>query len=222
MRCHWLGIGLLAGVIVMGCGDVSGTKQRANMMRIGLAVRAYNEKHVEMPAVAIHDKNGNPLLSWRVAILPFMQEEALYKAFRLDEPWDSPHNLPLVEKMPDVYQSPGRGNDGKTSIMVFTGKGAAFEGGKPPKIEDMVDGLLFTILAVEAGPEKAVEWTKPEDIPFDPENPAAALGKVSPDGFNAVFFDGHAVRLKVDAAMLKALITPAGGEPVQREDVGMQ
>jgi hypothetical protein len=70
---------------------------------------------------------------------------------------------------------------------------------------------------VQAGPDKAVPWTKPEDLPFDPENPLAALGNVSPRGFLAGFFDGHVVQLKVDNRTLKALITPDGGEPIDVE-----
>ena len=68
---------------------------------------------------------------------------------------------------------------------------------------------------MEAGPDKAVPWTKPEDLPFDPENPLAALGKVSPQGFIAAFFDGSVMQLKVDNKTLKALITPDGGEVIE-------
>ena len=71
-----------------------------------------------------------------------------------------------------------------------------------------------TILCVEAGADKAVPWTKPEDLPFDPEKPLAALGKVSPKGFIAAFFDGTCEQLKVDNKTLKALITPDGGEVI--------
>ena len=98
--------------------------------------------------------------------------------------------------------------------MLFTGKGAAFDGGKKVRPADIHDGTSYTILCVEAGADKAVPWTKPEDLPFDPEKPLAALGKVSPQGFIAAFFDGEWRQLKVDDKTLKALITPNGGEPI--------
>jgi prepilin-type processing-associated H-X9-DG protein len=100
--------------------------------------------------------------------------------------------------------------------MLFTGKGAAFDGGKKIRMVDITDGASATILCVEAGADKAVPWTKPEDLPFDAEKPLAALGKVSPTGFIAAFFDGHVMQLKVGDETLKALITPDGGEVIDK------
>ena len=149
-----------------------------------------------------------------MAILPLLDEHALYKQFHLDEPWDSSHNLEAAKTVPAVFQSPDGPSDGKTRVMLFTGKGAAFDGGKKFGIADIRDGTSNTILCVEAGADKAVPWTKPEDLPFDPESPLAALGKVSPEGFIAAFFDGSVHQLKVDNKTLKTLITPDGGEVV--------
>jgi hypothetical protein len=188
-------------------------KQMVNMKQIGLAMISYDVAYEHFP-LAASEKNAKPLLSWRVAVLPFLDEQALYEKFHLDEPWDSPHNLEAAKKMPDVFQSADSPKDGKTRVMVFTGKGAAFDGGKTIGIADIRDGLANTIMLVEAGADKAVPWTKPEDLPFDPQKPSAALGKVSPEGFVATFFDGHVQRLKVDDQTLKALITPNGGEVI--------
>ena len=188
-------------------------KQMVNMKQIGLAMISYDVAYEHFP-LAASEKNAKPLLSWRVAVLPFLDEQALYEKFHLDEPWDSPHNLEAAKKMPDVFQSADSPKDGKTRVMVFAGKGAAFDGGKTIGIADIRDGLANTIMLVEAGADKAVPWTKPEDLPFDPEKPSAALGKVSPEGFVATFFDGHVQRLKVDDQTLKALITPNGGEVI--------
>ena len=100
-----------------------------NMKQICLAMLNYEATYQSFPPAAI-EKDGKPLLSWRVAILPFLEEDALYKQFHLDEPWDSPHNLEVAKKMPSVFQSPDSPSDGKTRVMLFTGKGAAFDGGK--------------------------------------------------------------------------------------------
>ncbi len=193
-------------------------QQENNMRQISLAMLIYEEAQGSfLPAVI--KKDGKPLLSWRVAILPNIEENALYQRFHLDEPWDSPHNLEVAKKMPSVFQSPDSPKDGKTRVMLFTGKGAAFNGGKKVSKDDIRDGLSDTILCVEAGPDKPVPWTKPEDLPFDPENPLAALGKVSPKGFIAAFFDGSVHQLKVDNKTLKALITPDGGEVIDMSKV---
>jgi hypothetical protein len=190
-------------------------QQMNNLKQIGLAMLNYVSAQNAFPPAAI-EKNGKPLLSWRVAILPYVEEAALYERFHLDEPWDSPHNLELAKTMPAVFQSVGSPKDGKTRVMVFTGKGAAFDGGKKIGITDIRDGMSNTILCVEAGAEKAVPWTKPEDLPFIPEKPRKVLGKVSPNGFLAAFFDGSVRRLKVDNKTLKALITPDGSEVIDQ------
>jgi prepilin-type processing-associated H-X9-DG protein len=115
--------------------------------------------------------------------------------------------------MPAVFQSPDSPGDGKTRVMLFTGKGAAFDGGKKVKMADIRNGAGSTILCVEAGADKAVPWAKPEDLPFDPEKPSAALGKISPQGIPVAYFDGHVVYMKqVDDKTLKAAVSPDGGE----------
>ena len=73
---------------------------------------------------ASHDKNGKPLLCWRVHILPYLGEEKLYKEFHLDEPWDSPHNKKLLSQMPKIYRAPGAlaADTSATYYQVFVGK----------------------------------------------------------------------------------------------------
>src|SRR5262245_56693586 len=86
---------------------VPASPQRAgvanNLKQIGVAMHTYHDKHRSFPAAAIYGKDGKALLSWRVALLPYLGLEALYKEFKLDEPWDSAHNKRLLEKMPAVY-----------------------------------------------------------------------------------------------------------------------
>ncbi len=188
-------------------------QQMAKMKQICIAMLMYEQTHQTYPPAVI-EKDGKPLLSWRVAILPYLGEDVLYKRFHLDEPWDSPRNLEAAKTMPWIFQSPDSPNAGKTRVMLFTGKGAAFDGGKKISNREIRDGTSNTLLCVEAGADKAVPWSKPEDLPFDPEKPLAALGNVSPQGFIAAFFDGSVRQLKIDNETLKALITPDGGEVI--------
>jgi hypothetical protein len=138
--------------------------QRMNNLRqIALAAQYYEAGSMRAPRVI--EANGKPVLSWRVAILPYLDEAALYKEFHLTEPWDSPHNLEVAKKIPLVYQSPDGPQDGRTRIMVFTGKGTVFESGKevrvpPPELSMMSpEAGSNTIICVEAGADKAVVWT---------------------------------------------------------------
>jgi len=194
----------------------------SGMRQVGVAMLSHELAKLRFPH-DIRDKDGKPLLSWRVRILPKMDEMELYEQFHLDEPWDSAHNQELIADMPDVFATPGVEEDGKTSVMVFVGRDAPFgnqnsKGGLGKS--QIKDGLSRTIAAIEAGPDKAVTWTQPNDISFDPDDPLTALGTPTIAGFPAVMFDGSAQILPSTIApdALNSLITPAGGEGVE-EDV---
>jgi hypothetical protein len=194
-----------------------------NLKQMALSFHNYNDTYGGIPANAIYSKDGKPLLSWRVAILPFVEQDALFRQFKLDEAWDSPHNKKLLAKMPKLY-APVLG---KTKVpygtfyKVFTGPDTPFNpaaarrgptslGARIPA--SFPDGTSNTILIVEGG--EAVPWTKPEDLPYDPKKPLPKLGGLFPEGFHVAMADGS-VRLvsrKVSETTLRAAITPAGGE----------
>src|SRR5207249_1280691 len=122
----------------------------------------------QLPAHAIYSKDGKkPLLSWRVAILPFIEQDELYRQFHLDEPWDSEHNKKLIQHMPQIYVSPNAPpakEPGLTHYQVFVGGGAAWQRGpQPPGLpRTFVDGVSNTIMVAEAA--EPVIWTKPDDL----------------------------------------------------------
>jgi hypothetical protein len=154
------------------------------LKHFALAMLNYSEAHGHLPAAAIYGEDGQPLLSWRVAILPYLEEKQLYKRFHLDEPWDSPHNFALIKEMPDVYSDRGtqvKPEPGHTYYQAIVGKGAAFEGPRGLRIpDDFPDGTSKTILLVEGAP--AVPWTKPADIPFSPDQPLPQFWTVRKGG----------------------------------------
>ncbi len=190
-----------------------------NLKRIGLAMHNYHDVNKHFPAPASYSKDKKPLLSWRVHVLPYLEHGKLYAQFHLDEPWDSPHNRTLVDKMPDVYRLPGSRHKekGLTNYVVPVGNGAAFDATKPVAVKDITDGTSNTIMVIEVAEENAVIWTKPDDWAFDPKNPTQGLGRLYDGGFNTTFCDGSVHFLQPTqeiADTLRKLFTRAGGEPV--------
>ena len=121
----WLGetAAVLAACVVTGTavGDDSGYKAdeakppreiksfgdaEKDLKRLAIAMHHYERANGRLPPAAVRDKNGKPTVSWRVLILPYIEQNELYKQFKLDESWDSNHNRKLVAKMPAIYRSP--------------------------------------------------------------------------------------------------------------------
>jgi hypothetical protein len=193
-----------------------------NLKQIALAWHNYLDVNKTFPPTALTSKDGKPLLSWRVAILPYLDQEALYKEFHLDEPWDSEHNKALIAKMPAVYRSPAqKAGAGKTTYLAPRGatgpKGGEVKYGVlGVPIKEVTDGTSNTIMVVEMNDEAAVEWTKPGDLDVDPKQPLKGLIGHYEQGFLAAFADGSVrfIRGTVKAETLNALFTRNGGEVV--------
>jgi len=189
-------------------GKVPVGQVKNQLKQVGLAFHNYHDVFRSFPR---HDGNGEGDkvgLSWRVHLLPFLDQGALYQEFHLDEAWDSEHNKSLVEKMPATFMSPGVTEAGKTAFHVFTGKDTPFDGDKGKPIRDFTDGTSNTILAVLAGADTAEIWTKPGGLAFDPAAPAKALGTIPEATFMALFADGsvHSVPTMVEPMTLANLI----------------
>lgn len=185
-----------------------------NMKQIALAMHNYHAVHRKFPPA----QPSGSQLSWRVHILPYLEEQPLYQQFKLDEPWDSPHNMQLIPMMPQVFSSPSGNPDGKTRFLSFSGAGSFMgaNGVGGTGIRNITDGTSNTLMFVEAGADKAVTWTKPEDLPFDPANPLAALGQLANGVFLGALCDGSVRTFQnIDPMTLKALITIGGAELVR-------
>ena len=204
-------------------GSAAEIKSSNNLKQISLAMLNYESAYGVMPHDIV-DKKGKPILSWRVAILPFIEQANLYNQFKLDEPWDSDNNKQWSQTMVKVFLSPEaklpeKAEWGLTSYRGISGPGAAFEPGKKLKIVDFTDGTSNTISVIET--DELVPWAKPSDYPFDVKKP---LPKIVPVGgktkFQAAFVDGSVRTMKADTPekTLKALFTRNGGEVVTIPD----
>ena len=200
-----------------------------NLKQIGLALHAYHDANGKLPT-NIYNAKGEAILSWRVHLLPYLEQDNLYRQFRMDEPWDGPNNKKFIEQMPKVYEVPGReAPKGMTYFQGFVspkrgaprnpggvlqfGEAWLVEGEKTGRsLATIPDGTSNTIAVVEA--RDPVNWTKPDDIPFGEKLPP--MGEARAERFAALMFDGS-VRLlptRLDAATLRALITVNGGEVI--------
>jgi hypothetical protein len=204
--------------VLSGGGASVRAQSSNNLKQMALAVHNYEAAHGFLPPAATLGKKGKKLLSWRVAVLPYIEQDALYQKFKLDEPWDSEHNLKVFKDnpMPRVFAIPGTKNldEKKTHYQTFVGNGAAFDPVAAIKFTDFTDGTSNTILFATAA--TAVEWTKPDDIEFDPKADVKKLLLVKDGVFLVAMGDGsvRAVTEKLSEQTLKALVTRNGGEVI--------
>ena len=210
----------LVGMLLPAVQSVRAAARRTtslnNLRQIGLACLNYESANMHFPTQANYDDDGKPLLSWRVHILPYIEQNNLYEQFHLDEPWDSDHNKKLIAKMPAAYESPAVSLDeGKTVYLGIAGEGAIFSE-EEIGFEAITDGSSNTALIVEVNPEMAVEWTKPQDYELNPEDPLEGLGNVHAGGFLAAFCDGstHFVANNVDPEVWKNVTQMSDGNVV--------
>ena len=196
------------------------TSQNASMNNLKQIMLALHNHHAAMgtfPAAAGPQKPGQPPVSWRVLILPFLEDSKLYEQYRFDEPWDSENNKKVAAQMPAVYRAPGSkaAAQGKTNYLAVVGDEYALAADKGRSLAEFRDGTSNTIIVVEVSDEKAVPWTKPDDFTPDKTKPVAGLVGLRPGGFLAGLGDGSVRRVSagIDAAALNALFTRAGGEP---------
>lgn len=186
-----------------------------NLKQLALALHNYQDVHGSFPPPVLYGPDGKTPHSWRVAILPYIEQEPMYRAYKMDEPWDGPNNRKLLAKIPAVFCCPNNPNK-KLSYFALIGSTTVWPEGKTgASIADITDGTSNTIMLVEA--DRDIPWTKPEDIPYDAKKPLPKLGGVFAAGFHVAFCDGSVKLLAPTIAehTLRALITARGQEVVE-------
>jgi len=237
---------VVALVVVVGCGGillalllpaVQAAREAArraqcsnNLKQIALAMHNYHAANNCLPPAYLANKDGKPMHSWRVLLLPYLEQNALYSQYRFDEPWDSPNNSALAGIMPSVYACPSNATaqaNGQTSYMVITGPGTVFEDAKACSFADITDGTSNTLMVVEVS-GKTTNWMQPQDVSVDeitqtmlsPPGVARSGPDAHPGGFQASLCDGS-VRFMSDAIDLetfKRLVEKADGQALDYGD----
>lgn len=215
-----------AALLLPAIQSARGAAQRAqaanNLRQIGLAMHNFHDTYRAFPASHSADADNKPLLSWRVHILPFIGEQQLYSEFKLDEPWDSEHNKPLIARMPATLRSPNStAEPGKTTYLGVKGEHMVFVdpqagSNRGTGLAKILDGTSNTVMVVEASDERAVVWTKPDDFEPPEDNPMKGLVGLHPGGFQALLGDGSVrfISAQIDKNVLKLLFTMDDGQPV--------
>lgn len=211
-----------------------------SLKQLGLAMHNYHDTYGRFPPAVVYSEDGKPLYSWRVLVLPFVEEANLYSQFRLDEAWDSPHNRRFLTQMPRVFMDPSRPNPepGTTTYVGLNAKGAIFysnpRNGLEPlqpvpgqanrprfaakpmiRIANITDGTSNTFMIVEA--DQAVPWTAPVDLEFDIDGPLPRFSALHAGGFNALFADGsvrYFRKNELDDRTLRLFIQMNDGQPI--------
>jgi len=203
-------------------GAADRVKSANNLKQFALALISYETANGKLPSATGAGADGKPLLSWRVRILPYIEQAALYEQFHQDEPWDSDHNKPLIAKMPEIFAAPGSKVAGKFKTVYLTprSKDTMFPGDQEIRLQEVTDGTSNTLMLVEASDDRAVIWTKPDDYEVNNDKPLDGLVGLRDGGFLAAFGDGSVRLLKstLKPETVKALFTRNGAEVINDPD----
>jgi hypothetical protein len=141
-----------------------------NLACLEVALRNYESTYGSLPPAAIADADGKPLLSWRVAILPFVEQESLFKQIKLDEPWDGPNNRRFNSLRPSIFLCPSHTEtaaNGDTDYVAVIGPRTLFPGGgKARRRADIRDDPASTLVVVESM-NSHINWMEPRDLEWD-------------------------------------------------------
>jgi Protein of unknown function (DUF1559) len=223
-------VGILGLLVVAACGGglyfaTRGVRNAAMRVKttndykqVALGLHNYHSANNSFPPVSQKTKDGRPGLSWRVAILPYVEQDYLFRQFKLDEAWDSPTNKRLAQQMPAIYAPVDAPGGNQTHMRLFVGKGAIFQPLKNLKLQEITDGTANTILFVES--TTPVLWTQPDELPFDPQAALPALGMPQNDYFIVAMADGSVkpVKKSIKPEKIKAAITAQGNEMVDLDE----
>ncbi len=187
-----------------------------------MAVANYHETYGRFPPAHVADRDGRPMHSWRVLILPFLEQRAVYDAYNFAEPWDGPNNRKLANQVGQIYLRSGLDSDQArtTSFVAVVGLETAWPGAESLSYKDLGDGSHDTLMVVEV-PDGRFLWMEPRDLHLDGmscrindgsgRGPGSRLGGarvVSADGTVRTLPDGF------DPRKLRAMLTANGGEAV--------
>jgi prepilin-type processing-associated H-X9-DG protein len=224
-------LGIVGVLGLCGCGVLAGLLLPAVQKVREAAARAKSQNNMKQVALGMFNDSdanggfqapyggapGNKDLSFRVGLLPYIEQQNLYQRINLTQAWDSPGNKPITDTVIPTYSDPANPSGGnQTPYRVFVGPGAVFDGSNKRILPATIrDGTSNTILFVSA--TQSVPWAKPQELPYGPGIPLPPLGSPgTPGGFNAAMADGSVRFIKgtIPEADLRSLIEANDGRQV--------
>ncbi|MGD0517056.1 MAG: DUF1559 domain-containing protein [Thermoguttaceae bacterium] len=150
----------------------------SNLKIIGLALHNYHDAYKHFPSPNTCDKDGKPLYSWRVEVLPMLEYGGIYDSLNKDEPWNSPHNAKILNHILPNLDCPNdnKKNISSTSYVAIIGPGTAWRENGPVKLSDLPSGSSHTIMCVEVA-DSGVHWAEPRDLTVDEALEGLKTGK---------------------------------------------
>jgi hypothetical protein len=226
----WAAAALLIVVLLlpgMDCGSRRAPRRvqcMNNLRQIGLAMQNYHSEYGCLPPAYIADAQGRPLHSWRLLLLPYLDQGEVYNRLKLNEPWGSPHNRSVLkeEDAAQQFHCPSAQNPkDETSYVMIVGPGTISDGPHSVRLKDIKDGSSNTIMVVEIE-NSGIHWAEPRDLDFkdmsfqinDPNG--KGIGSYHPQIANVLFSDGSVrpISNEIDPKLLKSIITINGKEDV--------
>lgn len=193
-------------------------RRASQLSLISQALKQYMTKHKGFPPAASYSDDGKPLLSWRVHILPHLPNgEALYKQFKLDQPWDSEHNKKLLAKMPPAFAYDRKEGGTHTRCLAVLGEKTVLRAKGSIQESDVKDSERDTALIAEVAEQHAVPWTKPADFTPSGDDFSALTGGKTDSHFLLLMVNGRAYHIKkskITPEALRAMFSIDGGEEV--------
>ena len=218
--CSGVPVALLLPAVQQAREAARRAQCKNNLKQIGLALHNYHDAYGSFPPAFVADEQGKPMHSWRVLILPQLDQAALYAEYNFSEPWDGPNNSRLLARMPPVYSCPSDTNSVPyhTAYAAVFGEHCVFRGAEPVKLSDITDGTSKTLMVGEASPA-GIPWMKPVDVDIEAH---PTMG--DPAGFGSNHFGGaqflmaddsvHFISNAINQPTLDALFTRDGEETV--------
>ncbi|MEZ6140230.1 MAG: DUF1559 domain-containing protein [Zavarzinella sp.] len=196
-------------------------KSTNNCKQILVGFHAYNDVNDRIPEPYVIDEqmNVNRDLSWRVSLLPYIEQDNIYRSIDLSAEWDSPENLKYTTMYIPTYSPPYLGRlDNQTPYRSFVGQDTVFDFSRKVQINRIPDGSSNTLIFVET--TDTVPWASPQDIPYKRGMNFPSFGPASGRHFLVAMADGSVKRMRksVSPQIIHGLITINGGEPVNEED----
>jgi hypothetical protein len=241
IACLVVGGGGVAYVLYHSLADARPAAQRvasiSYIKQLAYAIQRYHDDHGHFPPPYVTDDNGEPLYSWRAAILPYIEGDTVHKQFRYDEPWDSPNNRPLISY--DTFQNPyytdpvtlKESPPGETHYVAVVSDQTVWDPTRTVSQQDVIDSPSQTFLIIEV-PNTGIHWSEPRDLTLDEAiklfhtwtEPGYFFTYqyqgLRPSYSAAAFVDGSATHglYAQDPLELCALWTRAGGELIPLDD----